>query len=78
MDDILDDDIKEKDIVLRFTPKRNERSLYEDVAEEYIIARLPRANSGLVVYGKYHGKWNANPTSRPVIRELQNRLGIEI
>jgi hypothetical protein len=51
--------------------------LAEDVAEEYVIELNPEAQSGIILWGRYHENWIANPwTARPVIRRLLSELNI--
>lgn len=53
---------------------------FDDLAEEYSIRLEPEAASGLLVYARYERiGWKCNPWStRPLIRELLRRLGIEM
>lgn len=49
---------------------------YDDLADEYSIRLNPEAASGLVVYGRFGNRWEANPGLRPVVRALLEQLGM--
>lgn len=67
------------DIIFRFSPLEGDNVTgHDDLAEEYMVERCPGADSGLVVWCKYWGKWIANPSCRPVIRQLFRNFGIKI
>jgi len=71
------DAIRGRKILLRFTPEPQDedQKLMDDEAEEYIIVEEPKANSGLVVFGRYNRSgWIANPTLRPVVKYLLQAL----
>jgi len=47
----------------------------DDVAEAYCVTSCERASSGIVVYARWDGKWEANPWStRPLIAHLLDVL----
>ena len=50
----------------------------QDLASEYAIVAAPEANGGLIVYGKYRGKWVPNPATRFLIRALLENMGIAL
>ena len=51
----------------------------QDMADEYAIVVDEKANAGIIVYGKYNDKWNANPWStRFLIRLLLENMGVHI
>lgn len=45
-----------------------EMSRIQDMPDEYAIVRDKAANGGVIVYGKYNGKWVANPSCRFLVR----------
>lgn len=47
---------------------------HEELADEYSVRAVPEADSGIVVYGRFGTRWEANPGLRPVVRELCGRL----
>jgi hypothetical protein len=49
---------------------------HDDLADEYRIHADPEAMSGIVAYGRFGERWIANPSLRPVVRELLGRLGL--
>ena len=62
--------IPEKKIYDKEDPRR-----HDDIAEEYVIEQREEAEAGIVVWAKYHGKWQPNPfSSRPVIAKLLSEL----
>lgn len=76
---IAEDRPEELDIVFRFSPSPIDNVTgYDDLAKEYIVTRCADADSGLIVWGRFDVRWIANPSGRPVIRELLRRLGISI
>lgn len=73
----MNDPINGRRVLYRFIAKPVDREAFpsDDTADEYLVIEEPKATSGgLVVYGKYHGKWVANPTLRPVVRQLLTEL----
>jgi hypothetical protein len=68
-----------KNIIWRWTPPLEERESpnYSDTADEYLIEAVPEALSGIVLWGRYHGRWIANPGCRQVIRELLRVAGLD-
>lgn len=82
---ILDaEGVEIENIIWRWTPAtkeydENDPHRYDDVAEGYVIVRVPEASSGIICYAKYRGIWEPNPfTSRPVIAKLLSELGMGI
>lgn len=61
--------------IYRFTPGP-ETGQWDDQALEYSVRAVSDACSGLVVYGRYQRGWIANPSLRPVVRELLERLNV--
>ena len=60
-------------ILYRFTTTEAENVTgYDDMAAEYIVFEEPKADGGLIVYGRRRsdGEWVANWPSRHVIRRL--------
>lgn len=58
-------------IIYRFTPKPNDNITGEDdIADEYVVEQNDDAYAGLVIYGKYQGRWVTNPSARAVVRQL--------
>lgn len=44
---------------------------FEDLADAYAVVETPEADSGIIVYAKYNGEWEANPWGlRPLIKHL--------
>jgi hypothetical protein len=76
---IAEDRPEELGIVFRFSTSPTDKvTEYDDLAEEYIVVRDEEAVSNLIVWGRFNGRWIANPSGRPVIRELLRRFGISI
>jgi len=73
-----------KNIIWRWTPEKTlydekDPRRFDDVAEEYLITRNVKANSGIICFAKYRGEWQANPFStRPIITKLLSEIGINI
>lgn len=66
---------REGEILLDWSPTEADRvHEHDELAERFIVFDVPQALSGLVVYGLFNGIWVANPSDRPVIRELLRRL----
>ena len=72
-----------ENILWSWTPSKELRDycdkmeILSDIAEEYRIQKLPdKYPAGLMVWGKYHGKWHANPNERHVIAELLRQRGV--
>lgn len=64
-------------VLYRWTPTEEEKkNLMDDVADEYAILQVEGAISGIVVYGLFNERWQANPWHvRPLIRHLlQTRI----
>lgn len=50
----------------------------QDMAEEYMIEANPKANGGIVIYGKYRGEWVVNPYStRFLVCALLKKLDVK-
>lgn len=49
---------------------------FDDLADEYSIRVVPQADSGVIVYGLFRGQWKANPSLRPVVREMLRRMSL--
>ena len=50
-------------------PRNRDRC--DDVAEAYRVTANEEAASGIVIYAKYYGRWDCNPTNvRPLVRQL--------
>jgi hypothetical protein len=64
------------ELIERFTPLPSV-AWHDDLADEYAVVRNPRASHGLMLYVKWHGKWECGNgwSHRPVIRYLCDRLG---
>ena len=56
----------------------HDEALMQDMASEYAIVSDPKANGGLIVYGKYRGQWVPNPATRFLIRVLLENSGIAL
>jgi len=51
---------------------------FDDIAEEYAVEIKEKADAGLILWGKYRGKWQANPSGRAVIAKILAERGIKI
>ena len=63
--------LEEKNIAYRWKPNLSDKRKLEDCADEYAIEKREGANAGIVIYGKFHGEWKANPLN---LRHLVNHL----
>ena len=62
-------------VLWRWTPGPEARNRLWDVANEYAVLEV-EGDSGVMLMGRYGGRWLANPPSaRPVIAELLRRAG---
>jgi len=72
-----------ENIIWRWEPEekkydKNDPHRHDDVAEEYVIERNAKADSGIILWGKYHGNWVANPNGRPAIVKLLADAGADL
>lgn len=70
-------------VIWRWIPEKkkydeNDPHRHDDIAEEYAIEMEEKADAGLIVLGKYRGRWLANPSGRPVIAKLLADSGVKI
>ena len=71
------------EIVFRWeNPSSRKDRIMSNEAKEYVVVKDQKAQSGVVVFGKYNDEWHCNPwNSRPVIREMladiENRRNYE-
>lgn len=66
------------DVVFDWTPQ-HEGGLMDDLAERYVVFRSDKAAGGVISFGWYErtqgcDHWHANPSLRPVVKELLDRL----
>lgn len=68
----LPDDVNKADVLFAWTVEESVRAnRMDDVAEAYVVESNPMASCGIIVWAKYHGKWEANPFStRAIVRKL--------
>lgn len=48
--------------------------MHQDCPEAYAVTRAKHANGGIIVYGKFRGRWECNPSARFLIRHLLHQL----
>jgi len=71
------DEIEGREIFRWSPPAEMRKNICDDIAQEYVIAELAEAcGSGVILWGKFRGKWMCNPwTPRSLpLRELLNRI----
>lgn len=68
----------EADVLWRWKPEPktldHPAKWVDDEADEYAVVRCPEVPCGVMVYGVYRGRWEANPKTRPLIAELLRQL----
>jgi hypothetical protein len=59
------------EVAYRFAPDETDQMTpHNGLADEYVVMRTPAAISGVIVFAKYRGTWEANVSERAVIRRL--------
>ena len=72
-----------ENIIWSWIPTEDQKSICDrneiisDLAEEYRILKIPdKFPGGIIIWGKYHGDWHANPSGRYVVAELLRELEV--
>jgi len=71
------DEIEGREIFRWSPPAEMRKNISDDIAQEYVITELAEAcGGGVILWGKFSGKWMCNPwTPRSLpLRELLNRI----
>jgi len=74
---VAEDRVDDMNPVYRWTPAASEkRDRNSDCADEYAVTLRSSAISGIIIWGRFGTKWQANPWSaRPLVRHLLERCG---
>lgn len=50
---------------------------FDDIADEYVVCRRPEVPGGILIWGRYHGRWEINPWMlRNLISHLLKELRV--